>query len=376
MAVIARYPSNIENIEFYRSKIKFEAIRTLPFTLKSLDKESWNTFAERFDQASTGELSLAQLQKDIQNGRKTERYVSTGESVELFLPVSLQMTDTFQYENAQLGTVGAITETALGNGSSAIGALGVALTEGAKGISDIGKLFVGGELGALGSARLAQLAPGSLQPAIELATQAVMNPNIRAAFKSVGLRNFQFLFNLIPESAADSGNIKEIIRFFRKHAYPEDVPPGASTPLAYRYPNLFKITPMVLDLNTGKYASVGTHIKYCYCQSIAANYNPIANNTFHDDGSPIQTDLSLSFLEHKTLSRSDVVGVSPGDTPDPNYDGPGGSAGDFDGVEFGPVTPDTEPPGIRVEVVPGAQRGGNVSSFDDALGLAFTRNDV
>ena len=307
MAVLARYPSNLDNDEFYRSKIKFEAFETIPFQLSSISKADWQRIGSNIDRASTGGLDADQLAKDVTNNtNKRERFRSTGQAIELYLPVSLQMNDGFQYENAQLGAAGAVAEAALGSGMSAVGAAAMALTEGAKGISDIGKLFSGGEIGQLASARLAQFAPGGVQAGVELATQTVMNPNIRAAFKSVSLRTFQFLFNMIPNNESDSQAIKDIIYFFRMNAYPEDIPAGSSVPLAYQYPNLFKITPMVLDVKSGVYRNVGSEIKYCYCQSIGTNFNPIGNTTFHDDGSPVQTDLSLSFTEHKTLSRSDI----------------------------------------------------------------------
>ena len=321
MAVIAKYPSTIDRSDLYRSKIKFEAYETIPFKLKGF--ESVEAFKSTVDKSSRGELDLS---KDIVSSTTREPFISTGESVELYLPVSLQMVDGFNYSNAELGAMGATALSGLRSGASGASAALAAVGEGFQGISDLASMFVGGELGEVAAARIAQKVPGGAGAAVELATQNVMNPNIRAAFKGVNLRTFQFLFNMIPNNATDSVEIQKIIHFFRKHSYPDDVPLGGVT-LAYKYPNLFKITPMVLDLETGIYRSVGTKIKLAYCNNISANYNPIGNSTYHADGNPVQTDISLNFTEHKTLSKADVLGDYPSNPVEANPESPNGRGG-------------------------------------------------
>ena len=42
-----------------------------------------------------------------------------------------------------------------------------------------------------------------------------------------------------------------------------------------------------------------------YLQNIQHAYNPTAS-TFHEDGSPTEIDLSLTFFEYRALNRGDV----------------------------------------------------------------------
>ena len=67
---------------------------------------------------------------------------------------------------------------------------------------------------------------------------------------------------------------------------------------------MFKIR--LLSGAGGNFKEVGTPIKYSYLRSISTNYNP-TTPVLHDDGSPTEIDLSLTFTEHKTLHRRDIV---------------------------------------------------------------------
>ena len=84
---------------------------------------------------------------------------------------------------------------------------------------------------------------------------------------------------------------------------------------------MFRVTQKV-KTEAGYEVLVGTPILYCYLESIGVNYNPTAN-TFHADGYPTQTNLTLNFIEYRTLSRASVVrgfGPIPGDPEDVNFE--------------------------------------------------------
>lgn len=340
------YPLEIEeNPDFYRSMIEFKILDTEPAELTTLDAKpsyesgsgggssfSFSSLLSLLDNASQGKLDLPTNTGGDVLAREVITPADGFETIKLFMPVSFNQTDNFTYENSQLGASGALGAAALRGGQNLAGAAGEAIGAGFSGITDtIDGLLGSGKLGALASARIAQtVGAGSQagQAAIEQAAQVTMNPNIRASFKSVGMRKFSFLFNMIPKNAAEANAINQIIFNFRKAAYPEDIPGPAGIPLAFKYPQLFRITPKVRTEN-GFEVQVGTPIKYCYLESISVNTNPIGNNTFHADGNAIQTDLSLSFVEYRTLSRKDITqGYQP-----PEGDG--------------------ETPGIKVELTPG-----------------------
>ena len=234
------------------------------------------------------------------------------EPIRLYMPVAFQQTDTFSYNTDALGVSGAAALGVAQAGGGAGEAAAAAISQATAGITDtIGALTGNGGLGQLALARLGSKIGGPLGSAAELAAQAVMNPNIRATFKSVAPKRYQFLFNFIPKNSAEADAVDAIIFQFRKAAYPKDVPEGSAVPLLFEYPLLFRIVPKV-KTDRGFEVAVGTPIRYCYCESISVNTNPIGNNTFHADGHAIQTDLSINFLEYRTYSRGDVtMGYKP-----------------------------------------------------------------
>jgi hypothetical protein len=325
------YPLEIEeNPDFYRSMIEFKILDTEPAALTTLDAKpsmqsassnaggggfsfgnfSLSSFFDLLDPASQGKQSLPNGSAGSALGREVITPADGFEDIKIYMPVSFNQTDTFSYQNTELGAAGAIGAAALRGGQNIPGAAGAALSEGFAGITDTLDAVLGsGQLGQIGAARIAQKV-GSVsatgQAAIEQAAQVVANPNIRASFKSVGLRKFQFLFNFIPKNPAEADAVDAIIYNFRKAGYPEELPAGGDISIAFKYPQLFRIVPKVRT-DRGFEVNVNTPIKYCYLESISVNTNPIGNNTFHADGHAIQTDLSLSFVEYRTLSRKDIV---------------------------------------------------------------------
>jgi len=130
-----------------------------------------------------------------------------------------------------------------------------------------------------------------------------MNPNTRALFSKVNLRRFQFQFKFIPLTPEESRMVATIVKFFRYHAYPTEIPVDAAIALGYEFPDLFRIK--AFTKVDDRYVQNGTRIKDCYLESISTSYNP-TQATFHRDGTPTEVDLSLNFIEHKTLSRKDI----------------------------------------------------------------------
>lgn len=246
------------------------------------------------------------------------------QDIKLYMPVSFQMTDTFGYnQSTALGTEGAAALGVARAGGGVGDAAMAAIAEASAGISDTMGALVGNQgMGRLALARLGKMASGGIKGAAELAAQAVMNPNLRATFQQVNPRAFAFQFNFIPKNPAEAATVEEIIYNLRKAAYPLEQPEKTNVPLLFEYPDLFRITQKVKTAN-GYEVLVGSPITYCYLQSISVNINPIANNTFHADGYPIQTDLSLNFLEYRTFSKKDIkrgYGEVPANADAPDYD--------------------------------------------------------
>lgn len=214
-------------------------------------------------------------------GGESER--TLGETCTLYMPVGLQIADKVEYENAQLGAIGA----SLGNVSDP----NAAASEG--NLTDTAKSLVSSAV-AMFSDRAGQAARAR--------SLTAPNPNTRALFKQVSLRQFQFTFKLIPSSPSEAGNIPEIIKYFRTEMYPENIT-YADLALGYKFPNKFKI-----EFQTGGNSLV-TKLSDCYLEAFQTNYNP-SNAAFLQSGSGpshfSETDISLTFMEARTLSKADI----------------------------------------------------------------------
>lgn len=218
----------------------------------------------------------------IVRGGESEKQL--GETCTLYMPIGLQIADKVEYENAQLGAIGA----ALGGVSDP----NAAASEG--NLSDTAKQLVAQAVSKFSDRAGAAARARSL---------TAPNPNTRALFKQVNLRQFQFTFKLIPTSESEAGNIPEIIKYFRTEMYPENITYG-DLALGYKFPNKFQI-----QFQTGGNDLV-TRLSDCYLEAFQTNYNP-SNAAFLQKGSSpahfSETDISLTFMEARTLSKDDIA---------------------------------------------------------------------
>ena len=332
-----RFP--IDHSPFHRSKVKFQAVKVNPpglnITLAAgqLRQSVVGTAATVAGNTLTGKA----LDKDKEQGFRRLRYQPmTGEVANIHLPMSFAVNDNFEYSGAEFKNSLTIA------GAAAFEAGNDAVASMQRAISDTQQSFVNffaGQKALTGtSATLSTLRAGELFSAIgasglantlSVVGKVALHPNIRNRFTGVSLRSFTFAFKFIPKSQRESEEVKKIVRFFRFHAYPNQIPPDTSFGVGYEYPSLFKI--QLLSGTGGNFKHVGTPIKYSYLRSISTNYNP-TTPVLHDDGSPTEIDLSLTFTEHKTLHRGDIMKE---DKPDEKgfYD-PGGDVGLTMGTNF------------------------------------------
>jgi hypothetical protein len=231
--------------------------------------------------------------------------------VKLYLPVGLTTTDGLTYTNVDMGPIGAAALNQLKGGTSVSGMVTNALATGYKSVSD---LFSGnfgvGDLGKLAAVRGAQSLLGKAMPeelrnAVTLAAGVTINPNTRAMFKGVALREFQFQFKFIPRSEDEAKEVEAIIYRFRKFAYPESLELAGGVSAGYKYPNMFSINLDYYNGEGGEPIPIGTKIKDCYLKSISTNYNS-SSMAYHKDGRPVEYDLTLSFSEDVALNRKDI----------------------------------------------------------------------
>ena len=260
----------------------------------------------------------ANLEKDLIVKEKVEEGDTT---VQMYLPQNIIIPDSLTYENANLNAGGAIALSSIQQGSSIVGALGTAVGEGLGTVKEfLSGTGIKDEVAQLAAARVAANTPflgDDYRSAIRIGLQARLNPNTKANFRSVNLREFSFVFKFIGTSKKETREIRNIIKFFRKEAYPDHITPNnvlpgedaisnplADVPIGFIYPNKFQIK-MDARLPNGQFRPYATKIKPCYLRAINTTYNP-TGMSIHEDGEPFEIDMSLTFQEFATLSKKDI----------------------------------------------------------------------
>jgi hypothetical protein len=224
--------------------------------------------------------------------RFTPEEESGGEQIELYMPTSLQFGDKVEYENVGIGALGAATSDTVGRTGDTTKLQSYADAMGGDNATDVMKL---------GVSQLVSTFSDKAGAVARDATRVAPNPNTRAIFKQVSLRQFQMTFKLIPNSEQEAREIGSIIREFRTNMYPEEIEGN----FGYRFPTRYKIEAMY-----NGFVLQNILTEPCYLESVMTNYNP-SSHAFMKSGSGSQgffseIDLSLTFIEGKTLNRKSI----------------------------------------------------------------------
>jgi len=234
--------------------------------------------------------------------------LNSGKKISLYLPRAIQIQDTVTYDNAfQLGLIGGAIEAGIGSPGGAVGAALGAIGAEAGGFANTLLGRTGGmssDAAGILSGKVAARIPGvgdAAGGAIRSATRLTTNPNTRALFKDVPIRNFSFAFQLVPTSRAEARVIEQIIKTFREELYPEALTAGGVN-VGYRFPNRFliKVKYNNVDIAGIKFLPV-------YMQSFNATYNS-ATGGMHNDGRFSAVDISMAFTETRAIAKADIVG--------------------------------------------------------------------
>ena len=298
----------------FKSKMVCQAIKGLPpkFTARF-----FSSFTADEVSGIDGPASRSATPDQIRvasSGIRTS--VIQGENVSLYVPISFNVNDALRYANVELGLAGSTVANVASRGGSIGSGILKALQDTGQSLFDF---FIGtgarSETAAVAAARGIQFTPlpGSIQNAVGLTARVTLNPNLRTQFQGVNVRDFAFQFSFFPKNQTESIMVKKIIKFFRYHAYPEELLDRGDFSIAYRYPNLFRIK-LLSESNEGPigangqrlFKNIGTPIKMSYLTGVQTSYNQV-NAVLHPDGSPTQIDLNLVFTEYKALSRRDIL---------------------------------------------------------------------
>ena len=300
------YQFPLEDQTRYPGRISFQVLKTTGYGIEvgdvQNDQAANSVDLEAFGGAGpeVGALSdlgdiFGQLKNSTLSGPRTEE----GDLVDLYMPQGIQVQDGVQFDNVDFGMRGA---TAFENA----GTLGGAAARILNPMGDINALTDAlrsapnkGEYASVGAAYLANKAGSITGAIVSSALQTTTNPNTRAVFKSVPLREFTFSFKMLPQSAAEAREIENIVKLFREEIYPDVIKLGNAA-VAYKFPNKFAI-----GLRYGT-QSVGIQILPSYLTNISTTYNG-SSQSFYKDGKFHEIDLTLTFRESRTLSREDIT---------------------------------------------------------------------
>tara|TARA_B100000131_G_scaffold319161_1_gene364484 strand:- start:242 stop:1297 length:1056 start_codon:yes stop_codon:yes gene_type:complete len=203
-------------------------------------------------------------------------------AIALYMPKSITNSDGFEYTSIGTGKmrdVAAFTG-AVGN---IFGGISTAQTQETKMAFEIGAL----EKTSDAAAAVRQKALG-----------ATINPRMEQLFKGVSFREFSFEFEFTPRDLDEYTMAREIIRTFRKHAYPELSSGGRF----YIMPSEFLIS---YQYQSGKNKHLHK-FRPCVISKIDVDFAGAEGWNILPDGRPASMKLSLTFKETTQLTRQQV----------------------------------------------------------------------
>ena len=207
------------------------------------------------------------------------------------LPENFQQDINVSFDTTDTGATGTIKEQlqeqAAGfDGTGASVSTGDVLEATAKGLS-----------GASGRAAFSALDSGPLPAAgseIQKAMGQIYNPHPSVFFKGLPMRQYSFLWKLVPIEAADAANLKKMIDVIKKNILP-DLAGDFLT-----YPNLLQIS--VEGKGKGRYGV----FKKMFVEAFSVNYTGEGTSAFFDDGAPVSIIMSMQLRESEMFIRKDV----------------------------------------------------------------------
>tara|TARA_R100000541_G_scaffold1902_2_gene7024 strand:+ start:3879 stop:4901 length:1023 start_codon:yes stop_codon:yes gene_type:complete len=298
----------------YKARIRFETLVIDPIEVGSvINAHAANSTDKRMGIGPSGLLSADALSRAFQEkGQlfntkeilKKQVKRRSGETCHLYMPPSIQIQDGVMYENMEFGTFATGLNDILNSGSGGVTAVAKALKESSI-FTDAAKImrseFESQDLARVGISKLVNKF-GSAGGAVRSSLQTTPNPNMRAIFKSVNLREFSWSFKLIPNSKIEAEEIKDIINWFRRNLYPEGIVRGGIV-VGYRFPPMFRIH-LLYDSKEMNRTNEAFIFKDMHMKSFNATYNS-GTAGFHAGGDYSEVDISISFVESETFTRQD-----------------------------------------------------------------------
>jgi len=146
---------------------------------------------------------------------------------------------------------------------------------------------------------------GGLREARGIMTGEIISDRLELAFKGINKRQFQYTFKMIPKSATEAAEIKDIITQFKKNMLPEFAG-GDTTGRKFVVPNTCTIQYMY----NGQQNSFLHKIGECILENMTVNYGGDRYRTYtpQGDGAPVaETTITLAFKEMDLVTREKIM---------------------------------------------------------------------
>ena len=228
--------------------------------------------------------------------------------VHLYMPMNIQQNESVVAGPEQLGIAGGMVSGTLMGSSGSKSVVDIASSAFKGTFAGIGELMEGKtapEFGSLIANRLVSKLSTNAGNATSLATRIAINPNTRALFKQVNIREWNFVFQMIPTSPDETRRIENIIDFFRTEQLPTELVTANGVGMAYRFPNLMHIKALYRDERTNQYKPILTRFLPAYLQSVDVTYNTTAMS-FYEGGKFHDATMNLKFIEYRPLNKEDI----------------------------------------------------------------------
>lgn len=203
----------------------------------------------------------------------TRTSTTSSGSITLYMPEGLQFQTQAQY--GELSVMQAISSLFTGKSSN----------------SDPGKTSMVDKFGGLG---------GVAKLGLNYAGY-VFNPQQQLMFEGINFRKFSMSFTFTPYSASEAYTVNQIITKFRSAAAPTTV--TGFFGFLFNPPSQFDIS-FKSNGNDNPYIN---KVKRCYLENVDVNYTPNGWAAHSLDGSPVQTTMSLSFVETELIDRQAIA---------------------------------------------------------------------
>ena len=223
-------------------------------------------------------------------------------SISMYMPAQVATTYGAQYTDTQMGI---FTGDAL-NVYDNITSTGASQKSAIDSIQKIGTELLPTALTLMLQTTLGALPGlGGLREARGLMTGEIISDRLELAFKGINKRQFQYTFKMIPKSAAEAAEIKDIITQFKKNMLPEFAG-GDTTGRRFVVPNTFTIQYMY----NGQQNSFLHKIGECVLENMTVSYGGDRYRTYtpQGDGAPVaETTITLAFKEMDLVTREKIM---------------------------------------------------------------------